>query len=822
MTGNRMQHLINALGSTAWAIQPEKLAAVLGFLEVRLSGRKFSDEERAERIGTPEERAERAAFNSMKAASRPMASSGGGSIAVLPITGVIAHRMAMVQDVSGPGGTSTEGFKRQLEAALNDESVSAIVLDIDSPGGTVSGVAELAQFIYESRGQKKIIAVANSLAASAAYWIAAAADEVVVTPTGDVGSIGVFTVHVDQSALDEATGLKFTMIAAGKYKVEGHSHAALDEEAEAALQARVDDFYSMFTKDVGKYRGVPAAKVRSGFGEGRIVRARQAVELGMADRVATLDEVLVKLGAKRGGARTPMAAAAAADAQPRLAAESPSMNEISASTAETINGSTGVGAIASMSKVVLISGSAPEDADRSEGSQVLTEPAQKAKEKEMSDKAPAANEAAPTAPAQPLASARSVAAELANLAKEHGFVERTAELLGQAETLESGTKVVLGWIRERNAGGAKVTTPGARITGGIPNEATRPFGSFGEQMRAVIKAERGPIDQRLLHLNSVAGMNAASGMSEGVGSEGGFAVQHDFLPDIVEPAYTVGNIASRVERVPIGEGKNGLTTLEVDEDSRVTGQRWGGIRMYWMGEGQTKDPSKAKLRPFSLQLRKLGGFYYSTEELSEDASALGVLLQKGFRTELQFMVEDSIVNGPGGSEPLGIQNGGAVISVAIEAGQTIANTSDHIALNVAKMMARMPAELLNEAVFTYNPELLPYLLTATLGNTPVFLPAGGISGVPFNTIFGRPAFASPYNAALGTPGDIQFNAFSAYRTIDKGGVKEASSLHVRFLYGEECFRITYRTDGAPRVNKAVTPHKGSATQSPFVRLAVRS
>jgi signal peptide peptidase SppA len=177
-------------------------------------------------------------------------------------------------------------------AAVNDARIGAIVFDVNSPGGSVTGVDELSKMIYDARGSKPIVAVANHLMASAAYWIGTAADELVVTPSGEVGSIGVFAAHQDVSAAMEKEGVKTTLISAGKYKTEGNPFEPLTDEAHASIQARVDDYYSMFTKAVARNRGVNVADVRGGFGEGRVVGAQQAVSLGMADRVATLDDVI--------------------------------------------------------------------------------------------------------------------------------------------------------------------------------------------------------------------------------------------------------------------------------------------------------------------------------------------------------------------------------------------------------------------------------------------------------------------------------------------------------------------------------------------------
>jgi signal peptide peptidase SppA len=162
----------------------------------------------------------------------------------------------------------------------------------DSPGGSVFGMHELSQKIYESRGKKPIVAIANSEAYSAAYYVASAADELWVTPTGMVGSIGVLSMHVDWSKSNEQQGIGVTYINAGKYKVEGHQDAPLDKEVRAEMQRHVDRYYRMFVESVARNRGTTVDRVESGFGQGRIVGAAEAMRRGMLHRVGTLAEAV--------------------------------------------------------------------------------------------------------------------------------------------------------------------------------------------------------------------------------------------------------------------------------------------------------------------------------------------------------------------------------------------------------------------------------------------------------------------------------------------------------------------------------------------------
>jgi signal peptide peptidase SppA len=218
----------------------------------------------------------------------------GGSVAILPLMGSISQRSSWMSAMFG--GTSTEGFTGAFRQAVGDSTVKAIVINVDSPGGTISGVDELASEIYKARGEKRIVAIANSLSASAAYWIGSAAEEFNVTPTGAVGSIGVFAAHMDASKALDSMGLKTTLISAGKYKTEGNPYEPLSDEARASMQAMVDDYYGMFVDAVARNRGVTAGRVKTGYGQGRVMGAQDALKAGMVDRVATLDQTLARLG----------------------------------------------------------------------------------------------------------------------------------------------------------------------------------------------------------------------------------------------------------------------------------------------------------------------------------------------------------------------------------------------------------------------------------------------------------------------------------------------------------------------------------------------
>lgn len=243
-------------------------------------------------------------------------SSGNG-----PLVSV-AGRIAMVSIVGVIGddcGAIPAGAIEQAIGNLGaDKAIRAIVLSIDSPGGSVYGLPELATTIRKVAEAKNVVAVANPMAASAAYYIASQARSIAVPPSGEVGSIGVIAVHMDWSGALNSMGVKPTIVTSSKFKGEFSPLQPLSAEAKEELQRRVDSFDAMFVGDVAKGRNITENKVRATFGQGRMLDAKTAVSVGMADRVATLDQVLAKLGADMGTADRMQAFASSLELSSRL------------------------------------------------------------------------------------------------------------------------------------------------------------------------------------------------------------------------------------------------------------------------------------------------------------------------------------------------------------------------------------------------------------------------------------------------------------------------------------------------------------------------
>lgn len=295
-------HLVSYVGSTLWAILPEKMSELLSVLAFRAAGHEFSAEEINARIGD---------------GNKPPVSTKNGLVAVVPLRGVIAHRMSAMEESSG--GMSAERFTQMFKALAADESIGTIIIDVDSPGGTIAGLAEAADAVFQARETKRVIAVANATMASAAYWIASQASEIVAIPSAmdrGIGSIGVFTVHQDLSAALEKEGIKLTLIKAGENKAEGNPFEPLSDDVRAQIQASVDAAKTAFVKTVARGRGISPADVVANYGDGRAFSAKDALRVGLVDRIATMDDVIGKaMGRKSGaGMRAELDAPMAADA----------------------------------------------------------------------------------------------------------------------------------------------------------------------------------------------------------------------------------------------------------------------------------------------------------------------------------------------------------------------------------------------------------------------------------------------------------------------------------------------------------------------------
>lgn len=267
-----------------WAITPAKLDELQALAGLLARGGRVTDEEIAARFGDASDRTSRG-------------SRSDRGVAVVPVYGTLLYRGDSFSRSSG--GVSAEALRRVMTQLAGDEAVTAIVLDIDSPGGSVDGLPEAAAAIRAAAAEKPVVAQVNTDAASGAYWLASQASEIVITPSGRVGSIGVFMVHLDKTRALEQDGITVNEISAGKFKTEGAPWRELEKDSRAFLQGQVDDWYRQFVAAVATGRGITPAKVRETYGQGRMFFAPEALSRGMVDRVATLEETLDRLSGNR-------------------------------------------------------------------------------------------------------------------------------------------------------------------------------------------------------------------------------------------------------------------------------------------------------------------------------------------------------------------------------------------------------------------------------------------------------------------------------------------------------------------------------------------
>lgn len=341
------------------------------------------------------------------------------------------------------------------------------------------------------------------------------------------------------------------------------------------------------------------------------------------------------------------------------------------------------------------------------------------------------------------------------------------------------------------------------------------FKSIGEFLFAVRDAARLPseIDKRLLPLKTASG---GTGLAEAQPSAGGFLVQPTFAAGLLERMNPTGSLLSLFTVDPIGANSNSMVYNAEDETSRADGSRHGGVRGYWGAEAGSLTASKPTFREVVLRLNKVHALIYATDELLEDADALAAYINRVAPEELRFKVEDAIINGDGVGKPLGIMNSAALIAPL---------RTDAAKIQLADVLAMWSRRWVGaqDYVWLIDPSCGPQLWSMTIGSyTAAFMPPTGVSGGMYGTLLGRSVIETEYNQAMTTKGDILLIAPSQYQLIDKGGIKTASSIHVQFLTDESVYRFTYRIDGQPMWNSALTPKSAGSTVSPFVSLATAS
>lgn len=358
------------------------------------------------------------------------------------------------------------------------------------------------------------------------------------------------------------------------------------------------------------------------------------------------------------------------------------------------------------------------------------------------------------------------------------------------------------------------SVPASSVSMGRDNAADRPWACFGEQLKAIARAmSPNPAVDPRLHA-------AVSGASAGEPSTGGFLIQTGYSDALLARAREESPILGQCNEIPIPEGTESIDLPVIDETSRATGSRFGGVRVYRKAEAETVTSSKPKFGALKIQTSEIMGIAYATDRLLRNARTVEAVFGNAFASEFAFKLTDELIRGGGGDECQGILNAACTVSQAKETGQAAASI---VMENLSNMWSHVPARSKARGGWYINNDVEPAL-------DKVYKAIGtGGSEVPFITyqngqmfIKGRPVQQLEQCATLGTVGDIIFADWAQYIISPQGAIEGQSSMHVRFIYGEMTFRWVYYVNGRPAWLSSLSPFKGATTLSPFVTLATRA
>lgn len=337
----------------------------------------------------------------------------------------------------------------------------------------------------------------------------------------------------------------------------------------------------------------------------------------------------------------------------------------------------------------------------------------------------------------------------------------------------------------------------------------------------------GYVDERLARCNQLAAATVYASEADGAG--GGFFVPPELRAGIVEKVMGESSLASLADTIPI----SGSTYyMNVEE-----GAPWAstGVQAFWTGEGQVKAQSKPAIEQRMVKVDKLASIVPVTDELLEDSSALDAYLRRITPERFVFELNKAIVQGNGVGKPLGILNSPATVSVAKESGQ---QADTIVGSNIIKMYSRMWADLRNRpnTVWLINQDIEPQLYKLSIPGTDntgnavtgwgglVYMPANGLSGQPYGTLFGKPVIATQAMETLGDKGDIIFAAMSQYLVVTKGGLNPKLDISIHFWFDQDitAYRWVLRIGGAPWWGSTIAARDGSTTYGAFVTLDERA
>ncbi len=348
-------------------------------------------------------------------------------------------------------------------------------------------------------------------------------------------------------------------------------------------------------------------------------------------------------------------------------------------------------------------------------------------------------------------------------------------------------------------------------------DGAHPFESLGDQLQAIMNvAKTHTADSRLIQVN-----NEALGANEAVKPDGGYILQEDFAGVILETAVQRSALLNRLDRYTCSSPANSMRWVSVDETD-ISSSVFGGVQMYWTVEAGTVNASKPKFREMKMDLEKMMGIAYATDEMLTDAPFMTGFFGTAFALAAERLLVGSIISGDGEGKPKGLLMSKALITVDAEAGQ---GAGTFVGANAIKMQARAMPKGRERLVWLMHPgveEHLPYLSIQS-GEAAKFLwnPEGGLGNFDTQRVLNKPVIFEDSCSALGTKGDINLIDPYQYILLTKGTAKQDWSIHVEFLTDQSCFRMVFRCNGAPKVETPLTIKNSAKTRSPFIALADR-
>jgi len=352
-----------------------------------------------------------------------------------------------------------------------------------------------------------------------------------------------------------------------------------------------------------------------------------------------------------------------------------------------------------------------------------------------------------------------------------------------------------------------------------PTAGFKTLSNFGVH---VYKANRGNVSEELKKWETKAAGSPSQNVTDN--EAGAYLIPPEWSSDLLRPVMQEDLAFGRTRKVPLQ--RNTIEMPYVNGFDESSGKTYGNVQATWMDEEDTHTGSSMKFGKLRLSLKKLGLMAFVTDEMISDSPAsMEVILRDSFRDALTFEMNDALIRGSGAGKPQGILNSAALVTVSKETGQG-ANTI--LFENILNMYTRINDKV--NAIWMVNPACLPTLATMSMavgtGGIPVWLPANGAAGRPFDTLMGLPVVYNKHCSALSSAGDIILVDWSQYYVAIKAGAEAngvySSSVHLKFDADQTAYKFVFRMDGSCAWKSAVTPPQSTATTiSPIVTLEAR-